>query len=321
MRLLSCLTGIASLLMAVLLVVVANASGHRNLVWIFLAAISGWALIAAVFGLGLIAYGTRHNSIALGISAILTLLLVLPISDFTPFKTFTSSANAINLMSINTRLGEADVDTIVGLVGNEKTDILVMTETSGRFLRLARESDLAQRLPYHSEGDSVKNTVIWSRVPFIKTTPITGTMSDSVAVEIDTPSGPLTIVGVHPWNPANNEFGFVAGVKQWHEDYEILRAALRKITTRRVVLGDFNATVAHKPFKDLLRDGYIDAHHDVIPWGSNTYPTMGLWPPFPIIRIDHILLQKNIGEVRDYRNLPVPGTDHHGIAGTLVLKN
>jgi endonuclease/exonuclease/phosphatase (EEP) superfamily protein YafD len=83
---------------------------------------------------------------------------------------------------------------------------------------------------------------------------------------------------------------------------------------RRVLLGDFNATLDHPPLRRLIATGYRDAA-DVT--GSGLRPT---WPddPFPAVTLDHVLADRRIA-VHAYQVRRVAGTDHRAVLATLVV--
>jgi endonuclease/exonuclease/phosphatase (EEP) superfamily protein YafD len=77
-----------------------------------------------------------------------------------------------------------------------------------------------------------------------------------------------------------------------------------------IAAGDFNATLDHQPFRDLLRGGVRDAVIDAGTWWMRTYRTT-----LPAIWIDHVVVVDLAGlTARSHR---VPGSDHRAVVVTL----
>ena len=98
-----------------------------------------------------------------------------------------------------------------------------------------------------------------------------------------------------------------------------------------MLLGDFNASRDHQPFRDLLAAGFADcadvAQHRT--WPGFTWPTS--WdlysdrdsPRFPdrrapaLMRLDHVLVSRAGNTVREARPVRVAGTDHHAVLAVI----
>lgn len=310
--LLSVLAG-SVLLGGVVSLLAPQVAGHHHLAWIFLAAISGWSGPAICLGLSglFLIWGEWRAG---GLLAALVALALGASALMHPAQAVVPSGPSLRVMSINTKLGMADVPAIEHLVREQDTDVLVLMETNRNFLDDAEGSGLARILPYHSEARGEdRNTVIWSRTPLTSVQLVDGTVSDTVMATINVQSRAVTIVGAHPWNP-------VQGIAQWWSDYALLTKAVQGIRGDKVVLGDFNATTAHAPFRALLADtGLVDAMKGSPEWAQGTYPSEG-FPFFPIIRIDHILTDPQRAVVVNYHAISVPGSDHRGVQGTVRFR-
>lgn len=83
-----------------------------------------------------------------------------------------------------------------------------------------------------------------------------------------------------------------------------------------ILLGDFNATIDHAPFRGVLDRGWDDAAATV---GSGLVPT---WPSErripPLYAIDHVLVGDAIG-VRSFSAHAISGTDHRAVFAELQL--
>ncbi|MFI2707777.1 endonuclease/exonuclease/phosphatase family protein, partial [Nocardioides sp. CER28] len=122
------------------------------------------------------------------------------------------------------------------------------------------------------------------------------------------------VFAVHPSYPLRTT--------AWRQD---LAALAERATTERpdVMLGDFNATWDHRPFRHLLAAGYRDAAAQS---GAGWQPT---WPVRPAVRpawmrlspsvtIDHVLVGAGL-VAASTRTARIPGTDHKALVASLVV--
>ncbi|MER7581860.1 endonuclease/exonuclease/phosphatase family protein [Kitasatospora sp. NPDC097691] len=100
---------------------------------------------------------------------------------------------------------------------------------------------------------------------------------------VDVGGHPVQLAAVHTCYPAG-------GTRRWAEDLHGLRAAATGRTRNTVMLGDFNATLDHRPMRDLVDTGLADTHEEL---GAGLFPT---WPQDhpdyrvpAVIQIDHVL--------------------------------
>ncbi|MGB0120012.1 MAG: endonuclease/exonuclease/phosphatase family protein, partial [Solirubrobacterales bacterium] len=83
-----------------------------------------------------------------------------------------------------------------------------------------------------------------------------------------------------------------------------------------VLAGDFNATLDHKRFRDVIDTGYRDVA-DVMGQGIvSTWPSDFTWP-LPVT-IDHVLTEDPVAII-GYDVEAVAGSDHRAIFADLVI--
>jgi endonuclease/exonuclease/phosphatase (EEP) superfamily protein YafD len=129
------------------------------------------------------------------------------------------------------------------------------------------------------------------------------------AATVALPSGGrVEVVAVHP-NPPLGPM-----VDEWNASLKALPSPSPSVI--RILAGDFNASLDHRAFRDLLDRGYVDAADQV---GKGLVPT---WPNGraipPIIAIDHVLADERVAVART-EIVDVPGTDHRGVFTDLRL--
>jgi endonuclease/exonuclease/phosphatase (EEP) superfamily protein YafD len=103
----------------------------------------------------------------------------------------------------------------------------------------------------------------------------------------------------------------------WRNEIADLHNVLAGLSSRAAVLvaGDFNATVDHAQFRDLLSDGYRDAAEQAGAGYLPTYPTDRWWGP--IIGIDHVLTRGAVADSAATYSLP--RSDHRALLVRAVI--
>ncbi|MFI0446713.1 endonuclease/exonuclease/phosphatase family protein [Actinomadura sp. 6N118] len=126
---------------------------------------------------------------------------------------------------------------------------------------------------------------------------------------LEHPSGQrVEVVSVHPCSPSD-----VHDTPCWTDG---LRALPRAGGGLKVLAGDFNSTLDHRPPRDLLGSGYRDAADAR---GKALIPT---WPQrwwnVPDVTLDHVLADRRMA-VEDFSVHSLPGTDHRAVFAALRL--
>jgi endonuclease/exonuclease/phosphatase (EEP) superfamily protein YafD len=115
---------------------------------------------------------------------------------------------------------------------------------------------------------------------------------------------PVTLYVVHPPNPLHD-------LSDWLDDLSRLASLGRTTNSPTIIVGDFNATYWHPPFRRVLAAGWRDAHQLAGRGFSCSWPADKWWLR-PFMRLDHALVDESviIGDVVD---VDVPGSDHRGL--------
>jgi endonuclease/exonuclease/phosphatase family metal-dependent hydrolase len=116
------------------------------------------------------------------------------------------------------------------------------------------------------------------------------------------------LICVHPTSPNIVR----AGAATWRKEIAVLPPPGDR---PRVLAGDFNATLDHAAFRDVLRLGYADAGREA---GHALTPTWGPPGRGPIFTLDHVLVNRECA-VLDYSVHAVPGTDHRAVFAEIQL--
>ena len=83
----------------------------------------------------------------------------------------------------------------------------------------------------------------------------------------------------------------------------------------RILAGDFNATLDHAAFRDLVDHGYADAAEET---GEGMLTTWSSWPTGPPLTIDHIVTDTRCA-ISSYAVYDLPHSDHRAIMAEVIL--
>jgi endonuclease/exonuclease/phosphatase family metal-dependent hydrolase len=128
--------------------------------------------------------------------------------------------------------------------------------------------------------------------------------------DLDTPAGTVRVVNVHTVAPLNRK-----DARTWSAQFPGLARLVSQSPFPTVLAGDFNATLDHSPFDDLVsgdvRDAFLVGGAG---WGS-TWPDWGGLVP-PLMRLDHVVVAGgvSVGSVTDHASV---GSDHRRLVAEL----
>ena len=123
----------------------------------------------------------------------------------------------------------------------------------------------------------------------------------------------MTVTAVHLVPPVHHRG------RRWQAEFGLLRSALAQVAGAQLVAGDFNATRDHRPFRQLLADGFVDCADAAQQrrWPAFTWPSTRRCRP--VMRLDHVLATRTEFVVRESRVIRIPGTDHRGVLTVVEL--
>lgn len=221
---------------------------------------------------------------------------------------------AVRVMTVNLYVGAADLATILRLVRDDDVDLLVVQEALPETvtdLNAGLRTTLPHILP--SDPTDPAGTVVWSRWPLSSLGPPLGVGGEISRSLLKVPGAvPVTLTGVHTVSPGRGR------IDAWNRDLQSLVAASKQTLGAQLLLGDFNASRDHKPFRQLIGTGLVDAAEAVRmpPWRGVTWPANKRRLPV-LVRLDHVLVTPESIGVRDVRPVTIPGTDHRAVLADL----
>ncbi|QCQ92129.1 endonuclease/exonuclease/phosphatase family protein [Rhodococcus sp. SGAir0479] len=276
-------------------------------------------LLMAVTVVGAIVTAAARQWVLSGISA---LVLALGAWSFGPLWVDGAAGSdtdpqgpSIRVMQSNIMVGSADPQALVQTVRERKIDVLAIQELTEPAVAALRTAGLEETLPHTflaphaTEGGGAG---VYSRLPLSNGRTVAGMALTNLAVELDAglPRS-VQLYDVHPV-PA-----YIAPAADWTEDFDRLRDEMDRAAAQDnvIVSGDFNATYAHRKFRDLRRGGYVDAADQLGAGILPTYPTDKRYPA--IVGIDHILTKG--AQATSLERIHVAGSDHHGLVADVRL--
>jgi endonuclease/exonuclease/phosphatase (EEP) superfamily protein YafD len=249
-----------------------------------------------------------------GLATVVLLVCVVPRAVGSPAP---AGGTPLVVMALNMRLGGADSQAVVALVRDAQVDVLALEEFTPSAQRQLLAAGLGTLLPYReSHPDSGGNGAgLFSRLPLsdggVRAASEEGHLQAHATVTVADRS--FVIESVHPVPPIDAESDpfWIAGLAG--------QAPADGPGPPRILAGDFNATLDHEALRRLLATGYRDAAASV---GQGLTPT---WPYYgirsfvtPKITLDHVLVPAGVN-VRGFRAVAIPRSDHRAIVATLAL--
>jgi endonuclease/exonuclease/phosphatase family metal-dependent hydrolase len=205
--------------------------------------------------------------------------------------------------------GEGSPQELAGLVDELDPDVVSVEELTPGLADELDAAGIGDALPHQrlEPGQGPIGTGLYSR--YRLGAPLDEVRSGYavlVSAMVEAPGGqPVEISSIHTAPPT------AAG---WSHDLEGISPA--PTDGRAVLMGDFNSTIDHAPFRGVLDRGWADAAATV---GSGLVPT---WPEGrripPLYAIDHVLVGDAIG-VRSFSAHEIAGTDHRAVFAELQV--
>jgi endonuclease/exonuclease/phosphatase (EEP) superfamily protein YafD len=221
----------------------------------------------------------------------------------------------LRVLTANVLFGRAAADAVVELACRTHADVLFVQELTGdAATRLARAGlgdllphQVTQPVPHGPRGS------IYARYPLRGGPPDAPPSAARCTARLDLPSGQFVqLACIHvappkpPWSPG--------ATARWRSQLSALPAPS---DSPRILAGDFNATLDHAQFRQLLRRGYADAASQVGNGLSSTWgPQPGRRPA--LLAIDHVLIDRRCAVLTTSAH-GLPGTDHRALYAEVRL--
>ncbi|WP_156163820.1 endonuclease/exonuclease/phosphatase family protein [Demequina maris] len=313
----------------------AGARGLRRVTWRGVAVVLGWlALVALLVPVALRLTGFERGPLAyvvplvpwvvLGalVPAVLAVLgrawVLLGASVATaalcaawvaPLFVATPASGDVELIvaSVNLRAGAGDPEAVVRLVRESDADLLSVQELTPEAAAALDEAGLGELLPYSAVlADAIwAGTGLWSAHPISGWDGLDGYTFRQVRATVELPSGPVTLLALHPAAPQ------LLVHRAWSTETAALVDVLDGIDGPVIAAGDLNTSRDHAVFRDLESRGFVDAADEA---GAGLVPTFpqDRTPP-PLVAIDHVVTRDLDLVATSLATVVVPGSDHRAL--------
>lgn len=218
------------------------------------------------------------------------------------------------VMTANLRFGQANPEQIVNLVRENHIQILAVEELTPSAIDGLQRAGLSTLLPneYLNPRSAAAGSGIYSSLTLTDRSQINGTYFPTLVAKVQFGAQPVTVIVVHPVAPRTSP-----SFDSWRMALQQIANYSESVSGAVVMLGDFNATRDHEPFRAIEAKGYTDA---ATVYGAglfrtwSTVPVMSGLPAWPFVGIDHVL-ERNTGwgtptKVTAY---DVSNTDHRSV--------
>lgn len=223
-----------------------------------------------------------------------------------------ASGPTLRLLTVNLLVGRADADAVVARVRQADADVLFLQELTADAVTRLKQAGLEDALPHAQlelRNGGPRGCGIYSRFPLGEGPPVAPAYAAQPTALLDLPGGEaVELICVHTTAPALARDGAV----RWRAELAVLPAPGKR---PRVVAGDFNATLDHGAFRDLLRLGYADAAQQA---GKALTPTWGRTGKRPLLTLDHVLVNRGCAVLACSVHA-VPGSDHRAVYAEIRL--
>ena len=272
-------------------------------------------LVAAASVIPIAVAAVLRRWAALGLALLAAAVLaacVLPRAFGGPTEPDGDPGPTLRVLASNMKVGKGDPKELVDLARELDVDVLSVEELTPKLAADLDRAGLAKLLPQHAV-DAEQGSFgagLYSRVVTPRTSAVAmpgGWPLVHASLEIEG-APPVEIYGVHTQPPTPSWGG------NWDDDLRALPDASE--TPLRVMMGDFNSTLDHDEFRDLLDRGYDDVADTLGGGLTPTWPEQRRFPP--LVTIDHVIADSRIG-IRDYSTHEIDGTDHRAVYAELQL--
>lgn len=224
--------------------------------------------------------------------------------------------DAARVMTFNVYKGHADAQAIVDLVRDQRVEVLAMQETTDSFVEALDRAGIGDYLPYSkvSSSDGAYGNGLWSATPLKSPSDddVNSSSSFMPGGTVEFVNGrSIRFVSVHTTSPTPGYW------TQWRTSLEEVARMRSKTDARYVLMGDFNSTVDHTPFRDVLGSRFTDAAEQAGEGLKFSWPANKRWIP-AFCGIDHVVMDKGIiaGQVETVK---ISGSDHRALLATLQI--
>jgi len=223
-----------------------------------------------------------------------------------------ASGPVLRVLTLNLWHGRADADALVAWVRETGADVLFVQELTADAVPRLKQAGIEDLLP-HTRLELRRGSAgsgIYARFPLSEGPLVPPVRAAQPTALLELPAGDaVELVCVHTSAPALRRKD---GAVRWRTELGVIPPPAG---LPRVVAGDFNATLDHAAFREVLGLGYADAARQA---GTALTPTWGLPEKGAVLTLDHVLVDRSCAVLACSVHT-VPGSDHRAVYAEIQL--
>lgn len=217
----------------------------------------------------------------------------------------------LTVMSLNVGDEEVSVNSLLKEVRSRNVDVLALPELNPETLGYLESAGIADLFPYRvlDVDEVATGSGIFSRFPLENRGRVPGSEFYQSRAVVKVPAQEpaaatdIELTAVHVASPRQGQ------VPPWRKEIKQL-AGLTGSERPAILFGDFNASIDHREFRELLDAGLKDAAQAT---GRSLWPTWPQSSPLPpFVALDHVLFNDHL-QAGQFTTVVVPGTDHAAV--------
>jgi endonuclease/exonuclease/phosphatase (EEP) superfamily protein YafD len=288
-----------------------GATPHR--VYALLQMITPWLGIAA--GLPFLIAVIYRQRVLVVVSGFCVLVNVLPVwGAVSNVDKAPPSRDDLSVYVANLRYNNDTPEKAIDQALASDADVLVLVELTDDYAQLLQQRGVDQRYPdqaIYPDSDAT-GIGIYSRRLVEDTRTMYFDELRAPVIDVSFGEQSLQIIAIHTIAPR-----YRSGLAHWKASLDAINQFAQERLGPTLLAGDFNATRWHPPFRQLLDDGFSDAHERVGQGLTTSWPADGrLGPIGPFARLDHALVH-DVGVV-SVKNMGAAGSDHRPFLVTIT---
>jgi endonuclease/exonuclease/phosphatase (EEP) superfamily protein YafD len=270
------------------------------------------ALVAAPLAVVAAVHGRRALALVHVGVVLAVLWLVQPIVFAPDAPDVPAGAPAFTLLSANVLYTNDHMAEVAGQLLAADADVMVITEYTAALAVQLDQRGAFDEYPYRKASPSLHRSglALYSRFPVLEAEVTAVGEQAGLLATIVVDNTVVRIVLVHPMPGVDG-----AALTSWRRDLAVFADVAHSPGPPTVLVGDFNSSRFHPPFRHLL-DGLTDAHEQAGAGWSMSWPNDEIGPPF--VRLDHALLDAHLVATA-IDEVDIAGSDHRGFEVSLSV--
>lgn len=246
------------------------------------------------------------------------LVAVIPGATADDEPQWVAGSQSISVLQANIQFDNPSPAAAARRILAEDADVVVINEYIGQFAQIFDQVGLFAEYPnrFVTIDGAGFQEMIMTRLPSDPASFINLYAQSVPELRLTVDGQPIRIFAAHYVAPKRGRW-----LKYWNAELSATGDLATSYDEPVLVVGDFNASAWHRPYREMLQKGFTDAHDALgeslsMSWTPQQYPFN--WPD-GLIRLDHAVFTDGLW-VTELRNIDVPGSDHQGMRFRLQVR-